>query len=217
MQLQMAPASPRKGQKNNILSRGAAVLSHFIREASTPVRQLFSRRTNKSAREPEIKHRRRLSPTFTPFLPLPQRASRRTKAAEGQEERDWNARRHQRGSDAGSRRREFREVRGGRKRRQQACALGFLSEGLIAVCHRESSPPPRSLTRHFARLLSVPGLRAGTLQAVQTGRRSRRRRGRRLLVAAYQTSQFAQAGRVMTGVVGGGAGGHWGGLSLVNS
>lgn len=110
---------------------------------------------------------------------------------------------------------------GGRKRRQEACALGFLSEGLIVVCQRGQgsfswlAPSPFSLASFcllppqvprrppadwYRRLQAVKHKSRFTRRERKSQRKERRVgcRQRDEFVPAYQTSPFTQSGMVMT-------------------
>lgn len=145
-------------------------------------------------------------------------------------ERGFNMRCHQRGSNVGSAERKWR---------QEACALRFLSEGLIVVCQRGqwslswlilslfySYSLPVFLHKPFPPSHSVISYSYLFLQAIRTWGLHRESAGReswlqiegciyREVLPAYQTSQFTQSGVV---VGGGGLGWsyihkHWDNLS----
>lgn len=142
-------------------------------------------------------------------------------------ERGFNMRCHQRGSNVGSEERKWR---------QEACALRFLSEGLIVVCQRgqwsfswlvlslfyshslpvflhKPFPPSHSVISYSYLLLQA--IRTWGLHRESTGKESRLQIEGciyRRMLPSYQTSRFTQSG-----VVWGGVAGPWGGPTLTNT
>lgn len=122
---------------------------------------------------------------------------------------------------------------GGRKRRQEACALGFLSESLIVVCQQGQgsfswlapspfysssvSAGPSSSRHQQLRVICIASCKAARSRGLRgESQRGRERRAdcrqRDEFFPAYQTSQFTQSGMVM-----GVKGGPWGGPRFINS